>query len=117
MESNRALEVDEVADLGSSSLRHSRVAAGFMSKRSTRRGKGQGDSLAQVRDTDTGGEVEQLLTLRGVKVQSLSLDDHMVPQSTKTVGDMLSTKVGPLGGRSDGCGHIFDGRRCECGLR
>lgn len=70
MERNRALEVDELADLGCGSLGYSRVAAD-LSVHVYRCGgiseiRISHDLLSEVGDSNTGGEVEVLFTLRSV---------------------------------------------------
>ena len=94
-ECDGALEVDESLGLTLDGGGHGGVAASC--KRCDPVGRSREYLLAKVGDTDTRGKVEKLATFAGPEVGALSLDSDDVLETAKTMGDVLPSKLGPLG--------------------
>lgn len=105
VEAERALEMDELRDLSSGSLRYGWVAAEKLAL-SLPNFEKKIDSLSEVGDSDTSSKIKDLVPFRSVQIQSRSFNDNMILQSTETVGNVFSSKFSPLGSSPNRYRHL-----------
>ena len=101
--------MDKLRNLGSGGLTDGRVAAGrqhFLINGGRDPCLDNKHLLSEVGDSDTSGEIQDLLSFRSVQIQSRSFDDNMILQSSKTIGNMLPTEFSPLGSSPNRNRHL-----------